>query len=303
MSPPKVVLHPSHLRSVRDTFQQLEVELLLPDEDEVAAAIEESGILVSFHWHDDYLPGLRWVQSISAGIDQFPLEVFADRGIALTSASGVHGPQMAEHAFALLLGLTRGIGVASRNATEAKWKRMVLHELSGLTVGILGLGAIGEEVARRAGAWDMRVIGTKRSVEGYRGHAEEVFPPSATAEVFRRADVVISVLPGGDETDGLVTREMLESLGGWFVNLGRGNLVRESDIIAALESGGLLGAGLDVFEEEPLPPESPLWSHPRVIVTPHLGGLSPQYGARLARIFADNLQAFRGVGEWRNRVV
>jgi D-2-hydroxyacid dehydrogenase (NADP+) len=303
VSRPKVALHPSHLRSVRDAFQELDVELLLPDEDEVAAAVEESGILVSFHWRDEYLPGLRWVQSISAGFDQFPLDVFGARGVVLTSASGVHGPQMAEHAFALLLGLTRGVGVASRNATESKWKRMVLHELTGLTVGILGLGAIGEEIARRARAWDMQVIGTKRRVEDYRGYAERVFPPSATAEVFRMADVVISVLPGGDETDGLVTREMLESLGGWFVNLGRGNLVSEEDIIAALDSGGLLGAGLDVFEEEPLPPESPLWSHSRVVITPHLGGLSPQYGPRLARIFADNLAAFGGSGEWRNRVV
>src|SRR5690606_20036806 len=108
---------------------------------------------------------------------------------------------------------------------------------------------------------------------------------------------------GGDETTGLVTREMLESLNGWFVNVGRGNVVAEADIVAAIESGGLFGAGLDVFETEPLPADSPLWSHPRVIVTPHVAGLSPLYGSRLADIFEHNLRAFTANGAWRNRIV
>lgn len=299
----QVVLHPRHPRGVADALASLDLELLQPEADDVAHAVSASGILVTFTWDDSYLPGLRWLQSISAGHDQYPHQAFADRGVVLTSASGVHGPQMAEHAFALLFGLSRGVGAATRNATQRIWKPMMLGELTGATLGILGLGAIGEEIARRGRAWGMRIIGTKRSTDGYAGAAHQVFAPDQTAEVFRMADAVVSVLPAGEDTDGLVTRGMLESLNGWFVNLGRGNVVSEEDILGAIESGGLLGAGLDVFATEPLPGDSPLWTHPRVIVTPHTGGMSPHYGRRLAEIVGHNLEAYAGRTEWRNRIV
>lgn len=303
MSRLPVVVHPRHPRGVVEALATLDIDLVQPEAEDVADAVAEAGVLVTWIWDDTFLGGLRWLQSISAGHDQYPHAEFAERGVVLTSASGVHGPQMAEHAFALLLGLSRGVGVASRNAAERTWKPMMLQELGGMTLGVLGLGAVGEEIARRGKAWGMRVIGTKRSLDGYSGNADEVLAPEDTAEVFRRADAVVSVLPGGEETTGLVTRAMLESLGGWFVNLGRGNVVSEADILAAIESGGLAGAGLDVFEHEPLPEDSPLWTHPRVIVTPHTGGMSPHYGRRLAEIVAVNLKAFAGRGEWRNRIV
>lgn len=303
MTRPRIVLHPRHVRGIAEAIGALDVDLVEPAEDGIPDAIQESGILVTYIWEDRFLPGLRWLQSISAGHDQYPHDEFGRRGIVLTSASGVHGPQMAEHAFALLLALTRGIGVATRRAERAEWKPLMLHELTGATLGVLGLGAVGEEVAGRAKAWGMTVIGTKRSRDGYAGAADEVLPPEATAEIFRRSDAVVSVLPGGDGTDRIITRDMLESLGGWFVNLGRGNVVSDTDILAALESGGLLGVGLDVFETEPLPSSSPLWEHPRVVITPHVAGLSPHYGPRLAEILAHNLAAFAGDGQWRNRVV
>jgi D-2-hydroxyacid dehydrogenase (NADP+) len=303
VSRPVVVLHPRHPRGVEDALRELDIELVVPDDADLPDAIRRSGILVSFVWEDRFLPGLRWLQSISAGHDQFPYDEFQRQGVVLTSASGVHGPQMAEHAFALLLALTRGVGVAMRNAEHTEWKPMMLHELSGATVGILGLGAIGEEIAQRAKAWGMTVIGTKREVEGYGGAADRVLPPESTADVFRMSEVVVSVLPGGEGTDGLITREMLESLDGWFVNIGRGNVVSEEDVVAAIDSGGLRGAGLDVFATEPLPPSSPLWSHPRVVITPHTAGISPRYGLRLADIFSNNLEAHAGRAEWRNRIV
>ena len=303
MNRPRVVLHPKHLESVREAFSRLDIDLVIPDVDDVVDAVASSGILVSYVWDDAYLPGLRWLQSISAGHDQFPHDAFRAQGTVLTSASGVHGPQMAEHAFALLLSLTRGVGAATRNAVNGEWKPMMLHELGGATLGVLGLGAIGEEVAKRAKSWGMTVIGTKRNTDGYSGAADEVFGPDDTAEVFRRADAVVSALPGGAETEGIVSREMLDSLDGWFINVGRGNSVSEADILAAIEGGGLLGAGLDVFEHEPLPAESPLWANPRVVITPHTAGLSPHYGRRLAEIFVDNLEALSGRGDWRNRIV
>ncbi len=281
------------------------VEVATPPLDEVAAALSGIEVLVAFQWQDEWLvPGLRWIQAVSAGTDQFPLDGLRVAGVVLTSAVGIHDVQVSEHAFALLLGLTRGIGASVRNQTNRVWEWPPVVDLAGMTLGVLGLGVIGEAVARRAKAFGMQVLGTKRSVDGYHGAADEVFGPDETLEVFRRSDAVIVTLPGTPETAGLVGVEELDALtGGFFINVGRGSVVDESGLIEALRSGGLRGVGLDVFSEEPLSEDSPLWSMPNVIITPHLAGASPRYGERLAELFARNLAAFHGEGEWINRVV
>jgi len=276
-----------------------------PDMDEVPLALEGVEVLVAFQWKDEWLvPGLRWIQSVSAGTDQFPVDALDDAGVVLTSAVGIHDVQVSEHAFGLLLAMTRGIGAAVRNQVDRDWHWPPVTDLSGMTLGVLGLGVIGEAVAHRAKAFGMEVLGTKRSVDGYTGAADEVFGPEATLEVFQRSDAVIVTLPATAETAGLVGSAEFEALqGGFFVNVGRGSVVDEAALVSALRSGVLRGAGLDVFEEEPLADSSPLWDMPEVIVSPHLAGTSPRYGERLADLFAKNLPAFRGEGEWINRVV
>ena len=190
-----------------------------------------------------------------------------------------------------------------RNAEVRLWKPIPGIEISALTLGILGLGTIGEAIAVKAAAWGMRVIGTKSSVSDYAGCAQAVFPADETLTVFERSDVVISVLPDSESTQGIVTAECLAAMnGGWFVNVGRGTVVKEQDLLEALADGSLAGVGLDVFDPEPLPESSPLWSHPRVVITNHTAGLSPHYGARLLEIFRANLDALNGDGEWVNRV-
>ena len=302
----RVVLHHRHPGGVDDALEAVPGISLVrtADDDAIVEALGHAEVFVSFRWDPRYLTGsLRWVQSVSAGVDQFPLDTFARRKVVLTSARGVHGPQVAEHAFALLLAMTRGVGVSMRESTTQTWRPRTGEELAGKTVAILGLGTIGEEIARRATAWGMRVIGTKSDPSRYGGVAREVFAPEQTTEVFRLADVVISVLPDAPSTRGIVGAAEFEALGaGWFVNVGRGSAVDEAALLAALD-GGLRGAGLDVFAEEPLPEASPLWHHPRVVMTPHSAGLSPEYGPRLARIFEANLAAFQGDGAWVNRVV
>ncbi len=257
-------------------------------------------VLVTFQWRDEWLvPGLRWVQSVSTGVEQFPADWLSEAGVVLTSARGVHGPQMSEHVFGLLFGLTRGIAVSVRRQQEHLWKGTRLDEMSGRTMGILGMGSIGEALAERARAFGMQVIGVKRSPEG-----EGLFGPEDVVEVCRRSDVVVSLLPGGSATEHLMGREAFEALGaGWFVSVGRGSAVDQAALTEALTEGKLSGAGLDVFEEEPLPDDSPLWDLPNVTITPHCGGVSPRYGERLAGIFEQNLAALRGEGEWLNRVV
>jgi len=302
----RVVLHPRHPRGVAEALEAIDgIELVKPDDDQVAAALADSPVFVTFTWEAAFLSGeLRWVQSVSAGVDQYPLDRLGERGVALTSASGLHAVPVSEHAFALLLAMTRGVGVSMREAENRVWKPRMNEEISGKTVTVLGLGAIGEEIARRARVWDMTVIGVKRDPSQHHGNANSVVGLDRLEEAVADSDILISVLPGGPATVGLVDRKVLSALkGGWFVNVGRGTVVREADLIWALDNGSLAGAGLDVFEEEPLPQSSPLWSHPRVVITPHTAGLSPMYGPRLAEIFRHNLRAFQGAGEWVNRVV
>ena len=305
MTSVRIVLHPDHNRSVGEAFTRAtDLEVVTPGASEVADELAVSDVLVTYRWDDAYLTGsLRWIQSISVGVDQYPIERLRDSGVVLTSARGCHGPQVSEHAFGLLLALTRGIGRSMRHAEARLWKPVPGVEISDMTLGILGLGTIGEAIAEKAAAWGMRVIGTKTNVAGYAGAARDVFPPSETLTVFERCDAVISVLPDTETTRGIVTAACLSALdGGWFVNVGRGTVVREQDLLDALTSGALAGAGLDVFDPEPLPESSPLWSHPRVVITNHTAGLSPQYGPRLLEIFRKNLDALEGAGAWINRV-
>jgi phosphoglycerate dehydrogenase-like enzyme len=303
-----VVLDPSHPRGVAEAFRTGEpyFELVEPAAaDDLAAVVASAPILVTGRWDPGLAgSGVRWIQSISAGVEQFPAEDLHREGIVLTSARGVHGVQVAEHALALLLAMTRGVGVSMRNAEHTTWRRGGVDEIAGKTMAILGLGAIGEEIARRATALGVDVIGVKAIPEGYEGVATEVFGPDAIVEVCRRADIVVSVLPESSATRHVLSDAALEALGaGWLVNVGRGSAVDTSALLRALDRGELRGAGLDVFEEEPLTSDSPLWGHPRVVLTPHIAGLSPRYGERLLAVFLDNLSGYLGEGPWSTRVV
>ena len=273
--------------------------------DDMPAAVEDIPVVVTFLWQEGWLgSSLRWIQSVSAGTDQFPVQVLGERGIVLTSARGIHETQVSEHALGLLLAMTRGIATAVSNQAAKNWTRAEVTELHRMTLGVLGLGVIGEGVARRAAAFGMRVIGTKRSPASYDGVADRVLPAEATLEVFREADAVVITLPGTPETSGIVGASELEALrGGWLVNVGRGSVIDTDALVEAMNAGTLRGVALDVFDTEPLPASSPLWDTPGILISPHLAGLSPRYGVRLAALFERNLAAYRGEGEWVNRVV
>lgn len=280
--------------------------VLTPDMDGVGSALDETGdgVLVTFRWDDRWLDSeIRWLQSYTAGVDQFPIDRFRASGTVLTSAVGIHDVQVSEHAFGLLLALTRGIAQASRNQPHQRWEWPRVTDLAGMTMGILGLGVIGEAIAAKARSFAMDVIATKRDPSSHAGVVGEVVGPDQTLEVFERADVVVITLPGTPETRHMVGADELQALeGGYLVNVGRGSVVDEGALIEALEAGTLAGAGLDVFEEEPLPANSRLWELDNVVITPHLAGASPRYGERLAALFARNLEAHLGHSEWVNRV-
>lgn len=303
-----VVLHPLHSPGFPELLGELsDLDLVVPmDGDGVVAELEQGRpILLTFLWDDRFLTnGLRWIQAISAGIEQFPLYEIRQRGITLTSARGAHSPAVAEHAIALLMAVVRGVGVSVRGAADRVWAPQPAFEVAGRTLGVLGLGSIGEEVARRAVGLGMRVIGTKRRPDEYRGVAERVVGPSETLEVFGEADAVVIALPTSPETESVVGAGELAALeGGWLVNIGRGSVLDEEALIEALRSGTLRGAGLDVFATEPLPADSPLWDLPNVVVTPHSAWSTDRLPGRLVEVFSANRRAYHGEAEWMTRVV
>lgn len=301
-------MHPLMPQGVADELRKFDgIELSTPeDSDGVAEAMEAGGeVLVTFKWQDRFFtPSLRWIASVSAGSDQFPLERLRDAGVVVTSARGVNAVPVAEHAMALLLGCTRRIGQATRAAVEHDWvQRPARMELFDSTVVVLGLGAIGEEVAKRAAAFGMRVIGIKRDPSTHAGVVGDVRGPDALLDACREADVLISTLPGGEATSRLIGREVFDALGrGVVINVGRGSVIDEDALREALDERRLHGAGLDVYETEPLPPDSPLWDIPTLVLTPHIGGSGPKYGLRWVELFGRNVAAFGGAAEWTNRI-
>jgi D-2-hydroxyacid dehydrogenase (NADP+) len=308
---PRVVLHPHRPRGIREELARLEregaIELVVAqDSDEVVVALTDgASILASFTWEERYLrPALRWVASISAGVEQYPLAELEREGVALTTASGVNAIAVAEHAMALLLGCVRRLDAAVESQLHRRWERHGPRlELHGSTMVIAGMGAIGERVAELATGFGMRVLGVKQHADDYDGCAQRVVGPDELVAVCREADVLVNALPGGEQTRGLISTAAFEALdGGWLISVGRGSVVDEQALVTALETGRVRGAGLDVFAEEPLDDASPLWAMPGVVMTGHVGGLSPSYGRRWVELFRRNLEAHRGERPWTNRV-
>ena len=304
----QVVLHPARVPGLVEELRGTQGITLIEaaDNDEVyEALLSADSVLVTYVWHDRFLTdGLKWVQGTGAGYEQYPLDRFASTEVVLTTATGVHAV-VAEAAVGLVLALTRNIAQSVRDAADHVWQPRDGVELAGSTVGIVGLGTIGEAFARRMQGWDVDIVGFKRDPSSYRGMVEKVYGPDQLLNICTDSDVLVVTLPASVDTHHMIGKAELDALGaGWFVNVGRGSVVDEQALVAALTDGELRGAGLDVFEVEPLPDESPLWNLENVVITPHSAGNTPRYGERLAKIFRNNLDVFSGTEDrWINRVV
>lgn len=245
---------------------------------------------------------LRWLHTFSAGVDNPWFQALRARGVRLTTSSGANAVPIAQTVLLYLLALSRDLATWQDAQRRRAWEKHEVVDLQGLTLGVVGLGPIGLEVARLGAALRMRVVGVRRSPRG--DEPCETWPIARLDALLPRADALVLALPLSDDTHHLLDARRIALLkrGAWIVNVGRGALVEEAALVAALQSGQLGGAGLDVFEVEPLPPASPLWSMPNVIVTPHNSGDSPGNQVRAAEIFLDNLARF-GRGEaLRNEV-
>ncbi|MCG1020352.1 D-2-hydroxyacid dehydrogenase [Sutcliffiella horikoshii] len=239
---------------------------------------------------------LRWLQSWSAGVNNMPLDKLSQHDIILTSANGVHAYPISETIFALMLGLTRKIHTYVKQQQKKHWHHAHMNlELHEKTIGIIGVGEIGKETARIAKAFRMNVIGVRHS--GIQTeNVDEMYTPDKLHDILPMCDYVVITLPLTEDTHGMFGTEefSLMKKSAFLINIGRGEVIKEEELIMALNQQEIAGAGLDVFINEPLDAANPLWEMENVIVTPHTSGSTEHYTKRVIEdIFIPNLKEYR----------
>jgi D-3-phosphoglycerate dehydrogenase len=263
--------------------------------DELIARIRDAEVVINIRSTSKFTadviarcPQLRLISIWGTGTDNVDLEAAKAGGVRVTNTPGVSAVAVAEHTLALIMAVAKQIVTVDRQVREGKWPRAMVPQLRGKVLGLIGTGAIGREVARLGKAIGMRVI------------AWTFHPGGDTAEwvgfeeVFRQADVVSVHVRQSSDTSGIIRREHFELMkpGAIFINTARGPIVSEADLIAALQTNRIAGAGLDVFEREPLPPDSPLYSLLNVVLTPHAAGITPETTEAGLALAIDNVFAF-----------
>lgn len=243
------------------------------------------------------MPKLQWIQALTAGIDNLVAMAELPPEVTLTNCSGFHGPQMSELALLLMLSLARDFPAMLANQQAADWQRWPQPLLAGKTACLVGLGSIAETLAKRCAAMDMRLTGVSNGRSRVNGF-DRIHKRDEIASAARDADFLIVIVPYSSETHHIIDAETLDAMkrSAFLINISRGGCVDERALLSALDSGKLAGAGLDVFETEPLPAKSPLWHHPKIIVTPHIGGMADIYHQQALPIIAENLTCYRRDG-------
>jgi phosphoglycerate dehydrogenase-like enzyme len=284
-------------------FPQIEV-LQLPDYKRVDAEIPGAEIAITWSVRPEQIKAarkLRWIHSPAAAVHQLMFPELVNSGITLTNAREAHGPVVAEHVIAQIFALAKKIPDAVRLQQEREWGQQRMwdelprvREIAGATVGLIGLGSIGRSVARSAKALGMRVIAAREHAEKGSEVADAVYGPTETDEIFRQADYVVLAAPITESTKGIANAERLSLMkpDACLINVGRGPLVDETALATALREKKIGGAALDVFPKEPLPPESPLWDLPNLLITPHTAALTEKLWERHYALFSENLRRY-----------
>ena len=299
--------------TLRRRWPEMKVVHLL-DYDNLPQELPDTDIFVGYSLRAKQLKDarkLKWIHSTAAGVAQLMYPELRDSGIMVTNPSGIFSVPMAEHTMGLLLALARNFPDSVRGQDRAKWaqqeiwdKPQHLTELNGKVLLIVGYGSIGREVAKRAKAFDMRVWGVTRSGAGEHAHVEKILAAAQLHEALPDADYILVCAPETDETKHLIGVPEIARMkrGARLINVGRGSLLDEAALVAALESGALGGAALDVARTEPLPAESPLWKAPHLFITPHTSGVSDRLWDRQTAILMDLLQRWFEGRELFNQV-
>lgn len=286
----------------------------LPDYSRLTEELPDTDIFVGYSLRAEQLkvaPKLKWIHSTAAGVSQLMYPELRNRDVLITNPSGVFSVPMAEHTMGMMLALARNFPDCVRHQDRGSWGQQEitdqpqhLTELNGNTLLVIGFGSIGHELARRAKAFDMRVWGVSRTGRGDGNLAERIVPVSQLHQVLPAADYLVIAAPQTPETDNLIGAEEIALMkpGARLLNMSRGTLLDEAALIRALEDGRLTGAGLDVTETEPLPPDSPLWKAPRCFITPHTSAMSDRLWTRQAEMLIDLLEHWFDGREMYNRV-
>jgi glyoxylate/hydroxypyruvate reductase A len=261
--------------------------------DEAAGLIGQAEILYGWNVPPALLARaerLRWIQAMGAGVEKFLVPELPE-SVIVTRAPGIFGPWMGEYTLAWCAWITQRIEEFRRLQRERRWEPLIPERLGGKTLTIVGLGDIGREIARRARAFGMRVVGVSRSAKKVAG-VDAVYRPSGIRRALARCDFAVVVLPLTAETRGLIGEPELRAMkpAAWLFNIGRGPVVQEAALLRALDDKWIAGAVLDVFDTEPLPPDHPFWQRENVVVTPHISG--PTLPEEIAPIFNDNLRRY-----------
>ena len=264
--------------------------------------------LVTFTYEDRFLDaGLDWIHSIQAGVDRFPFDALQARGIALTNSTGIHGDVVGETGVGLMLAFARRLHVHRSNQERGEWRQPDWDDAFPLrreSACVVGLGTLGQGIATRAAALGMEVTGVKRTPLPVDG-VDRVYPPERLHEAVGDARFVALAVPLTDDTEGMMSTAEFAAMrdDAYLINVARGPVVDQAALVDALDAGELAGAGLDVFETEPLPADSTLWDREEVIVTPHAAGFNDEYYERVATIVRENLRRLATGESLTNRVV
>ncbi|VBB05864.1 Hypothetical protein LUCI_1075 [Lucifera butyrica] len=311
MSPALNILVLNHLSARHiDAIQNVapNANIICSTPEQAGESIQDTEILLAWGYMDirplvAAAPNLKWVHALTAGVEGLLFPELQQSDIIITNSKGIHGIPVSEHVLSLLLAFTRGINLFIRQQQNKTWERVRTDELYEKTIGIIGLGSIGREIAKKAKCLGMHVLATKRTLTN-EIFVDKLLPPEQLPELLAAADVVVVALPLIEETRGLFTLEHFRAMkrSAYFINIARGPVVCQQDLITALQQELIRGAGLDVFEQEPLAADNPLWEMPNVIITPHVAALSPFYLDRAIKLFAEDLARYCQGREVSNRI-
>jgi len=241
-------------------------------------------------------PELKWIQIMLAGVDRFLTDDIIQSPVVVTNARGIHGTQISELVIEMMLMFAKQAPSCFQMKQEKEWRPFIPAILHSKTVGIVGLGSIGKEVARLAKAFRMRVVANRYSVKRVTRarNVDVLMPRSQLPELLAESDFVVLSLPATPETNKLIGEKELRSMKStaYLINIARGSVVDEDALIRALDENWIAGAGLDTFATEPLPPESRLWGLPNVVFSPHVAGRLETYDELVTRLFCENLRRY-----------
>ena len=289
-----------HIAQIREAAAP-DYEVINARQERIAEFLPQADIFcghakVPVPWDETVAVGrLKWIQSSAAGMDHCLVPSVIASDIPVSSCSGLFAPQVAEQTFALLFSLVRSMPTFHRAQQAKEFVRRPTNDLLGKTVGIVGLGGNGRRIAEALVPFDVRLIATDLFPVNKPDHIEELWPADQLPRLLRESDVVIVCVPLNADTKHLFAKSQFELMkdDAWFVNVARGQVVNEQDLVDVLAAGHLAGAGLDVTEVEPLPESSPLWEMPNVVITPHVGAQSAKRVDVTVDFFCANLDRFR----------